>query len=554
MISEAASDAGGVKKKSSPLRYQCLTWGLQFLEFRDIAFADTALSDKEARDFLLDIAYPTFIVQRHVHFTCEPDFKVLRWAMKKRIAFKSISLDVQYGGEVINEKNEVLWVLLDKHEHEIADCFLRSTDDDDIEDIDFRDCKSGDMVSLLAKAASTGNMEVTKRLLNCGANPNRLDSNGSTPLFYAAANGNLEIIRELLAFEADINKINKNGKSALCMACSEDQTEVVKEMILAGAEVVLSSSERDHVELTHPICCAAFAGHANIVRILADAGADPNQPFNGGCVLAWASKKGYSETVIALVDAGASIDQITESGWTPLLLAAYHGHVDTARTLCTLGADVNKANSNPGEDEMTPLIWASSNGFTEVVEVRLDAGAIIDQVNTQKRTALSWAAYCENYKVCQLLLAAGSDPNLPDHLGYTSLSWACGEDLVDIIEAILQHGGDPNIACNKGRTPLSFAAEYGYVNTVKALTKAGGDPNFQDNQGRTPLYWASGEGHTNCVLSLLQHKADPSIADKEGKTPLYLASTEGYKNIYIALRSASAETTRRETLTKLLHL
>ena len=40
----------------------------------------------------------------------------------------------------------------------------------------------------------------------------------------------------------------------------------------------------------------------------------------------------------------------------------------------------------------------------------------------------------------------------------------------------------------------------------------------------------------------------------QSKTPLYLASTEGYKNIYIALRSASAETTRRETLTKLLHL
>ena len=68
---------------------------------------------------------------------------------------------------------------------------------------------------------------------------------------------------------------------------------------------------------------------------------------------------------------GASIDQASNNGCTPLYVASSQGHLEVVRELVRGGASINQA-SNDGR---TSLFIASSQGHVEVVRELLTAGA-----------------------------------------------------------------------------------------------------------------------------------------------------------------------------------
>ena len=57
-----------------------------------------------------------------------------------------------------------------------------------------------------------------------------------------------------------------------------------------------------------------------------------------------------------------------------LVLAAREGNVGLSSHLISIGADINKGN----KDNWTPLISASDNGHSAVVQLLVDAGAELD--------------------------------------------------------------------------------------------------------------------------------------------------------------------------------
>ena len=64
-----------------------------------------------------------------------------------------------------------------------------------------------------------GDIEMTNLLLNHGADPEELDSSGSTPLMSAAFSGIPENVRTLLERGASPDVQRPNGSTALAMAC-----------------------------------------------------------------------------------------------------------------------------------------------------------------------------------------------------------------------------------------------------------------------------------------------------------------------------------------------
>lgn len=71
-------------------------------------------------------------------------------------------------------------------------------------------------------------------------------------------------------------------------------------------------------------------------------GATIDSADSEGCTaLRWASEKGHAEIVELLLDAGAEPDKLDKKGYTPLMMAAYGGHMRVACALIRHGAEVD---------------------------------------------------------------------------------------------------------------------------------------------------------------------------------------------------------------------
>jgi ankyrin repeat protein len=79
---------------------------------------------------------------------------------------------------------------------------------------------------------------------------------------------------------------------------------------------------------------AASQNHYQIVKMLLDAHADPNQQDHLGLTaLMEAARSGHTQIVQILLDAHANPDLQSKKGYTALMLAIFNGHLDIARML-----------------------------------------------------------------------------------------------------------------------------------------------------------------------------------------------------------------------------
>ena len=152
---------------------------------------------------------------------------------------------------------------------------------------------------------------------------------------------------------------------------------------------------------------AAHAGDAGGVARLLAGGANPNERGETAretlSALHWASWKGNSEIVGALLGHGADHRSVNKWGKTPLHWAAWMGHSDVAAVLMGHGADAAVLD----DDGWSPLHLASRFNHADTVVV---------------------------------LLGSGADPNVPDKLGQTARELAVQLNYSVVVAAIDAHG------------------------------------------------------------------------------------------------------------------
>lgn len=83
------------------------------------------------------------------------------------------------------------------------------------------------------------------------------------------------------------------------------------------------------------------------------------------------ARRGDTEELARLIDAGVPVDMADSAGNTLLMLAAYNGNPGTAQALIERGADVDRLNDRG----QSPLAGVVFKGEDEVVAVLLAAGA-----------------------------------------------------------------------------------------------------------------------------------------------------------------------------------
>ena len=90
---------------------------------------------------------------------------------------------------------------------------------------------------------------------------------------------------------------------------------------------------------------------------------------------------------------------INTPGWTPLIYAAFEGHLDIVDILIARGANPDLLAPN----QASALMYAARNGHIEVVQRLLLAGADATLVNDSGRTAQSWALENGNTDIADLI-------------------------------------------------------------------------------------------------------------------------------------------------------
>jgi ankyrin repeat protein len=217
-----------------------------------------------------------------------------------------------------------------------------------------------------------------KKLLDGGFNPNSATASGGTTALMLAA-PDVEKMKLLLERGANADARSKNRFSALLVAAVYPGSADAMNLLLDhGAKVRLPQGEGSAQFNFFPIFSAAYAGNTAIIPRLVKEGdkVDDKTIFIGMFPLTpLMSLVGTTRVagVRALLDAGATLDQVDDGGITGLGWAAISNRVDMAKMLIERGADVNHVD----KQGMTPLLYAASIDFgdSKMIDLLLASGA-----------------------------------------------------------------------------------------------------------------------------------------------------------------------------------
>jgi ankyrin repeat protein len=252
-------------------------------------------------------------------------------------------------------------------------------------------------------------------------------------------------------------------------------------------------------------------------------------------------QSGDRRAALAMIGAGADVNQAQPDGTTPLQWAVYRVDRELVNALLKKGARANVVNRYGS----SPLAEAVSVANAELVAMLLDADADANVANEDGQTALMLAARTGNLAVARLLVERGADVNRREHFkDQSAIMWAAGEGHADMVAFLVTKGADLSIRARAtdwptqisneprvqyrptgGLTPLLYAARSGCLGCVKAMLDAGADKDRPNPDGMTPMLMALDNGHPDVARYLLDQGANPHTWDWWGRTPLYVAVT-----------------------------
>ncbi|HSH70825.1 MAG TPA: ankyrin repeat domain-containing protein [Deferrisomatales bacterium] len=187
----------------------------------------------------------------------------------------------------------------------------------------------------MVAAARAGNTRDLGALLEQGISPDAWGVDHQTPLMAAAQAGRTDAVRFLLAHGADVNATDWEEDTALIQASRNGHAEVVGVLLAHGAAV----DARRWNEASVGSGSSVFAEPTRGFHRAGSDGPRPTRsPSDGETALMAAARNGHVATVRVLLDAGADPNLRNAWGDSALGLAWGAGRAGVVRTLAERGA------------------------------------------------------------------------------------------------------------------------------------------------------------------------------------------------------------------------
>ena len=347
-------------------------------------------------------------------------------------------------------------------------------------------------------AASRGNLELVKYLIEKGAKTDLKDSHGYSLAQFTAASGqsNSKIYDLLIENGTDLkNEKDQDGRNVLLVAAPRvKDLDLIDYFISKGLSLHTTDAHANGI-----FNIAAQGGNIEVLKALVARGVstDKNPVTNENAIL-FASRGGRGnsnslEVFEYLEGLGLDANITSKNGVTPL-----HNITRSSGDLALYQYFIDKrVNPNSVDnDGNTPLLNAVSRNKLEVIKYLVKKTENINHTNIEGHSALTLAIQNNSGSVVNYLISEGAQTDILDTKGnnlahYLFATRGNPRDFDEKVKALREAGFDFRKKQPDNSTIWHLAIAKNNLGLLKKVEDFGADINAKDNQGNTVLHYAA---------------------------------------------------------------